>query len=210
MNLDFQYKILFLGDTEVGKTSLLIRYSDNKFENDGLPTLGVDLRNKYVQIENKKIRLDLWDTAGQERFLNITKNYFKGSHGIIFVCDVTKKKTYERLKIWIEDAKSNVSEKTEMIIAGNKIDLQNREVSKEELKNISDKYNIPFLETSAKTGEGVEEIFNTLIHNIFQKKDFGIYIHDEEENKSRKNSLALKKSDANDKNNNIDTSKCNC
>ena len=103
-----------------------------------------------------------------------------------------------------------MSEKTEMIIAGNKIDLQNREVSKEELKNISDKYNIPFLETSAKTGEGVEEVFNTLIHNIFQKKDFGVYIPDEEEGNPRKNSVPLKKSSAKDKNNNTDTSKCNC
>ena len=128
--LDFQYKILFLGDTSVGKTSLLIRYTDNKFDADSLPTLGVDVRYKYLCLEKKKIRLDIWDSAGQERFKNLTKNYFRGANGIIFVCDITNKNTFEILKEWLNEVQNDVSKETEMIIVGNKIDLnEKREVN---------------------------------------------------------------------------------
>jgi len=104
--LDLQYKLLFLGDTSVGKTSLLIRYIDKKYDEDSLPTLGVDLRYKYVTLENKKIRVDIWDTAGQERFKNITKNYFRGAHGIILVFDITNKVTFDVLKTWFITAQN--------------------------------------------------------------------------------------------------------
>ena len=112
--LDYQYKYLFLGDTNVGKTSLLIRYTESIFDPESLPTLGVDVRYKYVTLENKRIRLDIWDTAGQERFKMITKNYLNGANGIIFVYDITSKDTFDKLKLWIKEAESNVSPDTEM------------------------------------------------------------------------------------------------
>ena len=106
--LDLQYKLLVLGDTSVGKTSFLIRYIDNKYDGDSLPTLGVDVRYKFVTLENKKIREDIWDTADQERFKNITKIYFRGTHGIIFVFDITNKATYYVLKTWFITVQNNV------------------------------------------------------------------------------------------------------
>ena len=207
--LDFQYKLLFLGDTSVGKTSLLIRYTDNKFEDGSVPTLGVDVRYKYVSLENKKIRLDIWDTAGQERFKNITKNYFRGANGIIFVCDVTNKETFDKLKSWLNDAQGNVSPETEMIVVGNKIDLkEKRQVKLELLKEFGEKHNIDVFETSAKTGEGVEEIFIELTKKLFKNKNIGIVLPGDEESSKRNGSYILQ----NDSQKSKDKHKegCNC
>ena len=194
-NLDFQYKLLFLGDTSVGKTSLIIRYVEDKFEIDnGLPTLGVDVKYKYVSLENKKIRLDIWDTAGQERFKNITKNYFRGANGIFFVCDITNKGTFDKLKQWLGDAKTNVEPETEMIIVGNKIDLgRERVVDINTLKDFGNKNKIEVFETSAKTGEGVEEIFSVLTKKLFQNKNIGIVLPSDDELSMRRGSYILNK-----------------
>ena len=191
--LDYQYKLLFLGETGVGKTSLLIRFTDGVFvEENALPTLGVDVRYKYVTLEEKKIRLDIWDTAGQERFKNITKNYLHGANGIIFVCDVTNKDSFDKLKSWLIDAQVNVSTETEMIIVGNKIDLtEKRQVKFEKLKEFGDKHNIEVFEISAKTGEGVDDIFSILTKRLFQKKNIGVVLPGEDEQSMRRGSYIL-------------------
>ena len=209
--LDFQYKILLLGDTSVGKTSLLIRYTDDKFDSDSLPTLGVDVRYKYLSLEKKKIRLDIWDSAGQERFKNLTKNYFHGANGIIFVFDISNKKTFETLKTWLIEVQKDVSDDVEMIFVGNKIDLnEKREVNFQLLENLGKKNNIECFETSAKTGEGVEEIFTYLTKKLFQNKNIGVVLPDDETTK-RKGSYILKKRDSIKKNNNNENDDgCNC
>ena len=190
--LDFQYKILFLGDTSVGKTSLLIRYIDNKYDDEGCPTLGVDVRYKYVTLEDKKIRVDIWDTAGQERFKNITKNYFREANGIILVFDVTNKETFDVLKTWLITAKDNVPPETEMIAVGNKIDLgEKREVKFELLKDFGLKHKIDVFETSAKTGDGVQEIFNCLINKLFSNKKIGKVLPSEDDCTNRRGSHVL-------------------
>jgi len=190
--LDLQYKLLFLGDTSVGKTSLLIRYIDNKFDEESLATLGVDVRYKFVTLENKKIRVDIWDTAGQERFKNITKNYFRGAHGIILVYDITKKATFDVLKTWLIAAQNSVPPETEMIVVGNKIDLKDkREVDFKFLKEFGLKHKIDFFETSAKTGEGVEEIFTCLINKLFMNKNIGKIPNNDDENPKRNDSHVL-------------------
>ena len=210
--LDFQYKILFLGDTSVGKTSLLIRYTDNKFEEDSLPTVGVDVRNKYLSLEKKKIRLDIWDSAGQERFKNIAKNYFHGANGIIFVYDITNKNTFETLKVWLREVQNDVSEETEMIIVGNKIDLnEKREVNYELMENLGKKNNIEVFETSAKTGEGVEEIFIFLTKKLFQNKNIGVVLPGDDEATIRRGSYILNKNNAvKNKNNKENENGCSC
>ena len=210
--LDFQYKILFLGDTSVGKTSLLIRYTDNKFEEDSLPTVGVDVRNKYLSLEKKKIRLDIWDSAGQERFKNIAKNYFHGANGIIFVYDITNKNTFETLKVWLREVQNDVSEETEMIIVGNKIDLnEKREVNYELMENLGKKNNIEVFETSAKTGEGVEEIFIFLTKKLFQNKNIGVVLPGDDEATIRRGSYILnKRNSIKNKNNKENENGCSC
>ena len=209
--LDYQYKLLFLGETSVGKTSLLIRFTDDKFDEEkSLPTLGVDVRYKYIILEEKKIRLDIWDTAGQERFKNITKNYLHGANGIIFVCDVTNKDSFDKLKSWLNDAQANVSTETEMIIVGNKIDLiEKRKVKFETLKEFGDKHNIDVFEVSAKTGEGVEDIFSNLTKKLFEKKHIGVVLPGEDELSMRRGSYILQ-SESGKKNNKNEGNGCSC
>ena len=205
--LDLHYKLLFLGDSSVGKTSLLIRYTEDKFDNS-LPTLGIDVKYKYLTFENKKIRLDIWDTAGQERFRGIAQNYFRGAHGIIFVFDITNKETFNKLKIWMSDAKQNIRPGTEMVIAENKIDLENkRAISKETIEEFGEKNNIEIFSTSAKTGEGVKEIIGNLVSKLYENKEIGKF-EDDDESTHRRDSLMLdeKKHEKNKSNKN----KCNC
>ena len=164
--IHLSYKILFLGETQVGKTSLIVRYSDNDYQEGGLPTLGVDLKYKYIERDKKNIRLDLWDTAGEERFRSITKSYYSGADGIVFVFDLGNPKSFKTLKTWIEDTKNKVKPNIEFVLAANKSDLNDkRVVPKEEIEKFSSQYNIPFFETSAKNGDGIDEMFNTFINN---------------------------------------------
>ena len=206
--IDYQYKLLFLGETSVGKTSLFIRFTEDKFIQEGMPTLGVDVKYKYVTLEDKKIRLDLWDTAGQERFKNITKNYLQGANGIFFVCDVTNKETFNKLKFWFTETKDKITPDTEMIIVGNKIDLiEKRVVKLEALKELGKKFNIDVFEVSAKTGEGVEEIFISLTKKLLQNKNIGAVLEGEDENTMRRGSYILSQKP---KKNNKNGNGCNC
>ena len=189
---DFQFKILFLGDSEVGKTSILVRYAEDKFESNGLPTLGVDLIYKYIKIDNKNIRLDLWDTAGEERFKNIAKNYYKGANGIIFVFDLTKYSTFTALRNWIDDVKDNVSPESEMALAGNKADLEDlREVSQETINDFSKQYNLNYFEISALNGAGINEVFDYLIKKLLSKNKVVSVPSIKEGPISRNNSVVL-------------------
>ena len=173
-NLDLQYKILVLGESSVGKTSLLVRYTEDKFENT-VQTIGVDVKNKYVIYENKKIQLELWDTAGQERFKGIAQNYFRAANGVILVFDITNKESFNKLKFWINEGKTNIGQDTELIIAENKVDLEeSRAVTKEAIKEFGKKTNLDILPTSAKTGEGVNEIILMLVKKLFSNKKIGI------------------------------------
>ena len=205
-NIDLHYKLLFLGDTSVGKTSLLLRYTENVFEN-GLPTVGVDVKYKYITYENKKIRLDIWDTAGQERFRGIAENYFRGSNGIIFVFDISNKESFTKLKLWMNDAISKINKGTEMVIAENKIDLEDkRDVSKELIKEFGEKNNIEIFSTSAKTGEGVEQMFINLVSKLFNNKNIGKVEEDDEET-HRRDSVTLDRKKTGKKK---EKNKCNC
>ena len=180
------YKILFLGETQVGKTSLIVRYTDDIFQEEGLPTLGVDLKYKYIERNKKNIRLDIWDTAGQERFKSITKNYYSGADGIIFVFDLSSRKSFNTLKNWIDGTINNTKRNVEFIIAANKSDLDKRIIKKEEIQKFSEECKIPFYETSAKTGDGLEELFNAFINKLLSKKDENKHTFDDES--SKKNS----------------------
>ena len=192
---DFQFKILFLGDSEVGKTSILVRYAEGKFESNGLPTLGVDLIYKYIKIDNKSIRLDLWDTAGEERFRNIASNHYKGANGIIFVFDITKYETFKKLRSWIEDVKENVSPDSQMAIAGNKSDLEDRrQVEKEMVDDFCKQHNLKYFEISAKSGNGINEVFDYLIKQLLSNNKLVSAPSVKEDPISRNNSVVLSSS----------------
>ena len=204
--IEYSYKILFLGDSTVGKTSLLIRYLEKKFDNS-MPTLGVDVRYKYIQYENKNIKLDLWDTAGQERFKSIISTYYKGAHGAIFMFDITNKGSFEKMKILIEEIKEDLPD-IKMIILENKIDLEDeREVSRELIEEYQNSTNIEIIKTSSKTGEGIEEAFIALVKELFYDKKLGLVTDDEDEQSTinKTNSFRLSQKTVNKR-----KRRCNC
>ena len=162
---EFTYKILLLGDSSVGKTCILTRYSDNIFQEEHMATIGLDFKIKNVNLDNgKTVKVQIWDTAGQDRFKSITKNYYKGAHGIILIYDVTFRRTFDNVKNWINIIKEEVSDKVSIILVGNKIDDgDKRVVTTEEGQGIANEFGLSFFETSAKTGENIDRAFNDLI-----------------------------------------------
>ena len=201
--MDLNYKLLFLGESNVGKTSLLLRYTDGVFENS-LPTVGIDVKYKYLTYDNKKIRLDIWDTAGQERFRGIAQNYFRGANGIIFVFDITNKESFNKLRVWLSDVKPKINPGTVMVVAENKIDLEvKREVSKDLIEEFKEKNEIDIFSTSAKSGEGVSEMIGNLVSKLYNNKNIGAF-EDDDENFRRKDSVKLQKKVENKKEG------CNC
>ena len=165
------YKILLLGDSSVGKTCFLMRYSDNTFQEIHMSTIGLDYKLKNVQLDDGKIvKIQIWDTAGQDRFRSITKNYYKGAHGIILIYDVTSRKTYENIRNWVTQIKEEVSEKVTIILVGNKIDDEkNRKVTTEEGQNMAKECGLDFFETSAKSGVNIDSTFNELVKKTVEK-----------------------------------------
>ena len=165
---DFVFKILLLGDSEVGKSCFLMRYSDNVFVENYITTIGLDYKLKIVKLDSgKTIKVQLWDTAGQDKYRTLAKNYYKGSHGILLLYDITKMTSFENIREWIRDIKEEVSEKAIIFLIGNKIDLtDNRKISKEKGEELAEEYKIPFFEASAKSGENVDEVFKALYKKI--------------------------------------------
>ena len=163
-------KILLCGDSSVGKTTLLLRYVDDKFTETHMTTIGVENKDKLINIKGKEINLQIWDTSGQERFQSITKNFFRNADGIIFVFDITKEDSFEHIKNWLtnsEDCKKDFKK----ILVGNKLDLEEeREVNKERMEKFAEKSNMKCFEISAKRGVNVELIFREIAELILANK----------------------------------------
>ena len=159
------YKILILGDSTVGKTCFLTRYADNTFQENQMATLGVDYKLKNVKMgDGNIVKLQIWDTAGQDRFHSLTRNYFKGAHGIILLYDITTQSSFDNVSKWIKQIKEDASEKVVIILVGNKIDLEHkRAIPTEEGEKIAEDFGLIFFECSAKTGKNINEAFNELI-----------------------------------------------
>ena len=171
---DSKLKLMIIGETKVGKTALITRYTKNTFTGTYLTTIGIDFQVKYVPFEDKRVRLQIWDTAGQERFRNIAKSYFHSSNGFIVVYDISNKDSFEKLNFWIEQIKLNAPENTICILVGNKSDLETeRQIKKEQGEKLSEQIGMKFFEVSAKDGTNVEEAFQVLVNEImnFAKKN---------------------------------------
>ena len=169
--MDITLKILVLGDSNVGKTSLLLSYSDNYFPDSHVATIGIDYKIKTIAVNGVNLKLQIWDTSGQERFRSMTHTFLKTAHGIVFVYDITNKKSFEGVKDWIKDAENNGAG-FEKILVGNKCDLEGkREVSKDSLDKFGNKKKIKTFETSAKTNINVNETFDCLAKLIVKDKN---------------------------------------
>ena len=170
-DFDLRFKIMVIGESKVGKTSVIKKYTQNKFGGVYLTTVGVDFQDKIINIDDKKIRLQIWDTAGQERFRNITKNYFNSSNGFLLIYDITDKDSLEHLNFWSAQIQLNAPEKSKCVLVGNKCDLEgSRAVSTEEGKMYAEKNKIKFFETSAKDGTNINEVFEYLANEIYKEQ----------------------------------------
>ena len=187
---DQKIKIMVIGESLVGKTALITKYTKNTFGGAYLTTVGIDFQDKFLNINGKEIKIELWDTAGQERFRNIAKNYFQSSDGFLLVYDLNKKYSFEKLDFWNEQISLNAPKETKYILVGNKKDLEDqREVKIEEGEDFAKKNNIKFYETSAKDGTNVINVFETLAKEI---------VNDVEQinTRSKRSSQVLKKKNA--------------
>ena len=159
---DYIQKLLVIGDSGVGKSSILHRFVDDAFMEGYISTIGVDFKIKTIEIEGKTVKLQIWDTAGQERFRTITSSYYRGANGIIITYDVTNRTSFENLDKWYGDCKKYCldSNNVKLFLCGNKCDCsKNRVVSYDEGMEYAKSKNIDFLETSAKSSENIEKIF---------------------------------------------------
>jgi len=171
IDFDIKFKIMVIGESKVGKTSVIKKYTQNKFGGVYLTTVGVDFQDKIINIDDRKIRLQIWDTAGQERFRNITKNYFNSSNGFLLIYDITDKESLEHLNFWNAQIQLNAPAKSKCVLLGNKCDLEgSRAVSIEEGKIFAEKNKIKFFETSAKNGTNIDEAFEYLANEIYNEQ----------------------------------------
>lgn len=167
---DLLFKLLLIGDSGVGKTCLLFRFSDDAFNTTFISTIGIDFKIKTVELGGKKIKLQIWDTAGQERFHTITTSYYRGAMGIMLVYDVTSAKTFDNISKWLRNISEHANEDVEKMILGNKCDMEERrQIARERGEAIAREHRIPFLETSAKTNVNVEKAFMELTQAILDK-----------------------------------------
>eukprot|EP01015_Nassula_variabilis_P006891 TRINITY_DN1523_c0_g1_i6.p1 TRINITY_DN1523_c0_g1~~TRINITY_DN1523_c0_g1_i6.p1 ORF type:complete len:205 (+),score=28.37 TRINITY_DN1523_c0_g1_i6:2-616(+) len=162
-----RFKILVIGNSSVGKSSLLLRFTENTFSESFLPTIGVDFKIKTYDVDDKTVKMQIWDTAGQDRFKTITSSYYKGSHGIIVVYDISNRGTFSDLQNWLEEIERHAGENISKILVGNKCDLEeNRAVPYEEGKQYAEHHNMKFIETSAKDAKNVDQAFVLLAREL--------------------------------------------
>ena len=165
---DFLYKIVLVGESGVGKSNLLLRFTRNEFDADKRSTIGVEFATRSITYCEKNIRAQIWDTAGQERYRAITNAYYRGALGALVVYDITKKNSFESVERWLQELHDNADKKVVQMIIGNKSDLsQTREVETAEGEEMAKKNGAFFFETSALDGTNVEEAFMTLLKKIY-------------------------------------------
>ena len=166
---DYLFKILLIGDSGVGKTSLLFRYVEDVFNPEFQSTIGVDFKICTLAIDGRQVKMQLWDTAGQDRFRNIVASYYRGAHGIILVYDVSSQASFENIQNWMEEAQKHLNEHIPRLLVGNKVDMSPHEVSTEAGESFAKSHHMGFIETSAKSAVNVRELFEQMVRGILSK-----------------------------------------
>jgi len=157
---DYTFKVLVLGEAAIGKTSLLLRCTDNTFTEGTVSPPSEDFKSRTFTINGKSVTLDIWDTQGQERFRTVTSSYYRGAHGMLVVYDLTNAASFEKVRQWVDDVDRYSTNQSSKILVGNKLDLADkRVVSEAEGQQLANELKLPFSEASAKTGANVEKIF---------------------------------------------------
>ena len=186
---DLLYKIVIIGDTNVGKSNILSRYLTNEFTSNTKSTVGVELGIKFLKIKNTSTKIQIWDTAGQERYQAITSSYFRGSDGCFIVYDITNETSFNNIEKWFDKIHEENDKEIPVIIVGNKCDLENeRKIPTEKAKEKAQNLKCAFYETSALKAINIEQIFEELVNTIYDKtggnkSDDDIHIEIVNENK---------------------------
>ncbi|XP_065019710.1 ras-related protein Rab11C-like [Musa acuminata AAA Group] len=165
---DYLFKIVLIGDSGVGKSNILSRFTRNEFCLDSKSTIGVEFATKTLQVEGKTIKAQIWDTAGQERYRAITSAYYRGAVGALLVYDITKKQTFDSIQRWLRELRDHADSNIVIILAGNKSDLKHlRAISQDAGRALAEKEGLSFLETSALESLNVDKAFQTIISEIY-------------------------------------------
>eukprot|EP01120_Amphizonella_sp_Union-15-10_P000749 TRINITY_DN1077_c0_g1_i1.p1 TRINITY_DN1077_c0_g1~~TRINITY_DN1077_c0_g1_i1.p1 ORF type:complete len:201 (-),score=25.82 TRINITY_DN1077_c0_g1_i1:126-728(-) len=170
--LPYQYlfKYIIVGNSGVGKSCLLLQFTEKRFQTSHDVTIGVEFGSRTVTLQDKQVKLQIWDTAGQEKFRSITRSYYRGAAGALLVYDITRRESFDKLSEWLDDCRKYSNSNIVIILIGNKCDLEgNRQVSIEEGEQFAKRNGLTFMETSAKSSQNVEDAFINTANAIFQK-----------------------------------------
>jgi len=182
----YLFKYIIVGDTAVGKSCLLLQFTDKRFQPVHDLTIGVEFGSRTLTIDDNQVKLQIWDTAGQEKFRSITRSYYRGAAGALLVYDITRHETFEHLTTWLEDCRKYSNSNIVIMLIGNKCDLENkRQVTKEEGEAFAKEHSLLFLETSAKTAQNVEAAFINTAKTIYETTREGDIDWDHSSNNSK-------------------------
>ncbi|TYI26204.1 hypothetical protein ES332_A05G099400v1 [Gossypium tomentosum] len=165
---DYLFKIVLIGDSGVGKTNILSRFTRNEFCLESKSTIGVEFATRTLQVEGKTVKAQIWDTAGQERYRAITSAYYRGAVGALMVYDITKRQTFDNVQRWLRELRDHADSNIVIMMAGNKSDLNHlRAVTEEDGQALSEREGLSFLETSALEATNIEKAFQTILTEIY-------------------------------------------
>ncbi|KAI8059850.1 RAB2A, member ras oncogene family [Gongronella butleri] len=169
-------KYIIVGDSGVGKSCLLLQFTDERFYAGRELTIGVEFGSRFITVDDKQIKLQIWDTAGQESFRSITQSYYRGAAGALLVYDISRRESFENIPMWLADVRRHANPATTVVLVGNKSDLKQRQVSSEEAQQFARENDIAFfIETSAKSASNVQEVFVKTAEKVYDKIKSGQY-----------------------------------
>lgn len=165
---DYLFKIVLIGDSGVGKSNILSRFTRNEFCLESKSTIGVEFATRTLQVNGKTVKAQIWDTAGQERYRAITSAYYRGAVGALLVYDITKRQTFDNVQRWLRELRDHADSNIVIMMAGNKSDLKHlRAVSEDDAQELAEKEGLSFLETSALEALNIERAFQTILTEIY-------------------------------------------
>ncbi|KAG0465015.1 hypothetical protein HPP92_019179 [Vanilla planifolia] len=190
--IDYVFKVVLVGDSAVGKSQLLARFTRNEFSLDSKATIGVEFQTRTLAVDHKIIKAQIWDTAGQERYRAVTTAYYRGAMGAMLVYDLTKRQSFDHVARWLEEVRNHADKNIVVMLIGNKSDLSTlRAITTEDAREFAQRENLFFMETSALESTNVEPAFLTILMEIYRiARKKSLVANDEQE--SNGNSTVLK------------------